>query len=447
MAEAKEARKSEMKSNTPKSVQIVYKATVPQPHQTNQSPWYAFTLSYENARLTVPSFLVWFISLAIHTYASKITLHRGTSVHDLRHSPPLFDIIHDYTPSFQQYRIVPELCYLAPVLFTSALMLYHFDQRSLDCIRTFLWTHAFLLCFRAISFSSTLLPDSSQTCHTSIFTGSCYDLIYSGHVMIMLLSILLGQHFFILNPIINAIFILDLAVTSVLVIVTRNHYTVDVVIALLMTPLTFIAFTRHPPLVSLSCLVPEKILAKESKVKSCISCFGLGRRNNNNNNNKIKSSDTSGGDNDKRVDLQNKTNEKKTNVPLININSRKSTATTLHMGADGYPIVSLQDFERITEHAYSAIRLLGVQQQQYPQFVGIYKTDLKSDQTYTQQSILSTRTAAAAAARTHEGGEGLDQVSSNDIELPVPLLQVSQAPRSNMGKVHASTQTEAEEET
>ena len=37
MAEAKEARKSEMKSNTPKSVQIVYKATVPQPHQTNQS--------------------------------------------------------------------------------------------------------------------------------------------------------------------------------------------------------------------------------------------------------------------------------------------------------------------------------------------------------------------------------------------------------------------------
>jgi hypothetical protein len=195
--------------------------------------------------------------------------------------------------------------------------------------------------------------------------------------------------------------------------------------------------------------VPEKILAKESKIKSCISCFGLGRRNNNNN--KIKSSDTSGGDNDKRVDLQNKTNEKKTNVPLININSRKSSATTLHMGADGYPLVSLQDFERITEHAYSAIRLLGVHHQQYPQFVGIYKTDLKSDQTYTQQSILSTRTAAAAAAaaaaRTHEGGEGLDQVSSNDIELTVPLLQVSQALRSNMGKVHASTQTEAEEET
>ena len=84
--------------------------------QSHFKPWYTFTLSFENARLTIPSFLVWFISLAIHTYASKVTLYRGTLIHDLRHSPPLFDIIHDHVPSLQQYRIIPELCYLAPVL-------------------------------------------------------------------------------------------------------------------------------------------------------------------------------------------------------------------------------------------------------------------------------------------------------------------------------------------
>jgi len=335
---------------------------------TTRSPWYIFTLSFENARLTVPSFLIWFVSLAIHTYASKVTLHRGTLIHDLRHSPPLFDIIHDHVPSLQQYRIIPELCYLAPVLFTSALMLYHFDQRSLDCIRTFLWTHAFLLCFRALSFSSTLLPDSSQTCHTSIFTGSCYDLIYSGHVMIMFLSILLGQHFFVLHPIINAFFILDLLVTSFLVIVTRNHYTVDVVIALIMTILTFIAFTRHPPLVSLTCLIPEKILAKESKVRSCLSCCGLGRQ-------KVKSNERNTSTSTTMTSLLSNTytSTSTTSTPPIvlnNLNKLSYTQPTNGLtfsgqrttGIDGYPLVSLTggDLDQVTEHAHATLRLMGL---------------------------------------------------------------------------------------
>ena len=394
-----------------RSVQLIYEASLITPQPLVRLPWYSFTLSFENARLTAPAFLIWFLSLAIHTYASKVTLHRGTAVHDLRHSPPLFDIIHDHTPSLQHYRIVPELCYLAPVLFTSALMLYHFDQRSLDCIRTFLWTHAFLLCFRALSFSSTLLPDSSQTCHTSIFTGSCYDLIYSGHVMIMLLSILLGQHFFVLHPIINAIFLVDLAVTSILVIVTRNHYTVDVVIALLMTPLTFIAFTRHPPLVSLACLVPEKVLAKESKVKTCLLCCGLG-----NSSRRVEKWRQRGGGGGEHATT--------TSSIASNNEINRETVATLRMGVDGYPLVSTHDFERLAEHAHSALKLMGVmQQQQHPRLIALYNNNQTTGSSEDKQRTQGSSSSSSASTITSR--EDLQHFIQNNESLMATLISTA----------------------
>lgn len=73
-----------------------------------------------------------------------------------------------------------------------------------------------------------MLPDSSQQCHTSMFVGSCHDLVFSGHVMIMTLSVLATHHFFpeALPLFLRWALIINNVVTSIMIVSCRNHYTV-----------------------------------------------------------------------------------------------------------------------------------------------------------------------------------------------------------------------------
>lgn len=114
----------------------------------------------------------------------------GAGAHVKR--PPLPDVLHVLLPNLQPWRALPEALHLLPVLYFSGQLLFHLDQRSLDAFRTFLWVHGFLMATRALAFASTLLPDASRQCHASRFLGSCFDLIFSGHVVMMILP-LLGQ--------------------------------------------------------------------------------------------------------------------------------------------------------------------------------------------------------------------------------------------------------------
>ena len=55
--------------------------------------------------------------------------------------PPLRDVLHELLPNMQSWRLLPEAGHLVAVLHLAAQMLWHFDQRALDAIRTFLWVH------------------------------------------------------------------------------------------------------------------------------------------------------------------------------------------------------------------------------------------------------------------------------------------------------------------
>jgi hypothetical protein len=196
-----------------------------------------------------------------HTYLTRISWHRGVVKFNMVGTPPLHDLLHEVMPNTQRLRVIPEIGHVLPVLYLSGLMLYHFDQRSLDCFRTFLVSHGVLLMLRGISFVGTLLPDSSQQCHVSLFVGSCHDLIFSGHVTIMLICVLLVQHFFEIPPVLRVFVGIDAAVVCFFVISSRNHYTVDVVLAVVITLLVYLAFTRHPYLVSLCVETPVNVLS------------------------------------------------------------------------------------------------------------------------------------------------------------------------------------------
>ena len=172
--------------------------------------------------------------------------------------PPLHDVLHELLPNMQPWRIVPEVGHLVSVLHLAAQMLWHFDQRSLDAIRTLLWVQGSLMVMRGLCFSSTLLPDSSQQCSTSMFLGSCHDLIFSGHVLLMALCILVGLLFFPATPWAHRALVWTLSLaTTLLIAASRNHYTVDILMALFLTPLMLNFWITHPGALALGVLRPE----------------------------------------------------------------------------------------------------------------------------------------------------------------------------------------------
>jgi hypothetical protein len=171
--------------------------------------------------------------------------------------PPLPDVLHRALPNLQPWRAVPEALHLLPVLYFSAQLLFHLDQRSLDAFRTFLWVHGSLMVMRAVAFASTLLPDASRTCQTSRYLGSCFDLIFSGHVVMMILPLLGQATFFPYTPRAVALSLRACAAaTCVLVAATRNHYTVDVLLAVLLTPLAFNWWITTPQCRALGAMEP-----------------------------------------------------------------------------------------------------------------------------------------------------------------------------------------------
>ena len=181
------------------------------------------------------TFLYWLFCIVIHSFLAKLVYKNGISIGLLK-SPPLYDIVQDYFPNLQAYRFIPEVLHVIPVFFLTAYVVYFWH---ITCLSEFLFKHGSLMLLRGILFSVTLLPDSSQMCHIANYFGGCFDLLFSGHSTIMFLcTLLLAKHFPLWNFTKN-IFYVNVAITSCLIVLCRNHYTIDVIISLLLTYFTF----------------------------------------------------------------------------------------------------------------------------------------------------------------------------------------------------------------
>jgi PAP2 superfamily C-terminal len=234
---------------------------------------WSFLFTYQNLKLSFLSLLYWVLCMSFHSYTSRSTYTRGVVHFNMVGTPPLRDLLHEFLPNMQQFRIVPEIGHVIPVLYLLGLLLYHFDQRSLDTFRLFLYIHGTLMVIRALSFAVTILPDSSQQCHTSLFLGGCHDLIFSGHVMITLLSSLLAQKFFHIPLFMLIFMVFNVVFVSFMVVVVRNHYTVDVLIAITTTLFFYMAFTKRPTLLSFALSNPNKIRALGTWKHRCYQAY------------------------------------------------------------------------------------------------------------------------------------------------------------------------------
>lgn len=145
----------------------------------------------------------------------------------------VFDILHQYTPDFHKYELVinilPVLCILAIVFFSS------------DALEEFALKLLLIYLIRALTTLTTILP-KHEKCEEKEFTwvnainGGCYDKIFSGHSAITFLgSLLLYRENVITLPVFAGVNIVE----SLLIILTRAHYTIDVLLGILITYLVY----------------------------------------------------------------------------------------------------------------------------------------------------------------------------------------------------------------
>jgi hypothetical protein len=185
------------------------------------------------------SALYWGGAVIFHIKVAEYVFHKGLSI-NLQKREPLYDIIQKNFWNLKRYRLLPEILHFIPLLIFLLSCIYYFfnseDKINIKLIlTTFFNKHGTLFYLRPILFSVTLLPDSSQMCLVSKSIGSCFDLIFSGHSSIMFLSTYLLRDYFFISSAYYYSLQLNNLLTSFLIILSRNHYTVDVLLAIIIT--------------------------------------------------------------------------------------------------------------------------------------------------------------------------------------------------------------------
>jgi hypothetical protein len=143
----------------------------------------------------------------------------------LKQKTKVYDIIHHNLPSMRNLSIIVEaipFILLAFILFIDLKLFYN--------VVGFLIT---IFIFRLFIINFTILPKDKKCDikNTSVYNGGCYDKVYSGHFSVVFISLLVLHK----NKYINFFTLVSLSmIVSFLLILTRAHYTIDIVVAFLI---------------------------------------------------------------------------------------------------------------------------------------------------------------------------------------------------------------------
>ena len=137
--------------------------------------------------------------------------------------PKVYDIGHKYLPNLSKYEYISNyymLCFIVIVM-------------CLPICKEFIGFIIPILLLRLIIINLTILP-KHKDCVIDIkkVFGGCYDKIFSGHfATIFLITLLLWKYRYIS---IVLVYIINI-ISALLILVTRSHYTIDIVVAFFIT--------------------------------------------------------------------------------------------------------------------------------------------------------------------------------------------------------------------
>jgi len=138
--------------------------------------------------------------------------------------PKIYDISYKYLPNLEKYE------YLSDIFTISIIIPVIFYPKIFKEYVGF-WVVIFLI--RSITIRLTVLPKSNN-CESNnyINLGNCYEKIFSGHFSSALLATILYYKYNIID--IKTLSILNI-INGILIILTRHHYTIDIIVAFFVT--------------------------------------------------------------------------------------------------------------------------------------------------------------------------------------------------------------------
>ena len=178
-----------------------------------------------------------------------INIYNFAETRNLPSDLPLVDALHarlpfvDHITAGSPFFAITDRLMFTNLSFTAVLILW--QPRRLELIAEWMFLHGALLLARGLTVMSTSLPSPIPAClgaTTPIMSTAipiyCNDLMFSGHTVTNVLACM----FSLSSRIPLAIKILHAVIVSILILVsiaTRDHYTMDCVVALLFTCAVF----------------------------------------------------------------------------------------------------------------------------------------------------------------------------------------------------------------
>ena len=131
------------------------------------------------------------------------------------------DLGHYYLPDLDDYHIIPDI-----IVGLYIIAFLYFG--NIESIKEMALLMCIIFVFRSILVISTSIPDASGICEKKKFQiGYCNDLMFSGHTAtVTLISLYLMSIF----PNKRNMLILGNIITYILIIASKNHYTIDVLV-------------------------------------------------------------------------------------------------------------------------------------------------------------------------------------------------------------------------
>jgi hypothetical protein len=121
--------------------------------------------------------------------------------------------------------LIPFLCII--------IYIYLCVNDNINAMSYFFIGISFIFIIKCILSFSTIIPDSSQKCQVKLLNGGCNDLLCSGHFSVVFLIYLLTIKYKLVDKNINSFLLLLVILYGFVPILTHNHYTIDILVAII----------------------------------------------------------------------------------------------------------------------------------------------------------------------------------------------------------------------
>ncbi len=179
---------------------------------------------------------LWVLFLSSIIVTSNFWTHDlGMAFYDnTENNGKVFDLLHSVTPDMSDLKAYND------IIVSAVALSFLFIPNGVSLFKEFAAKFILIMVIRALTTISTILPKHEKCDSTPRFSryikGQCYDKVFSGHTSFVLLATLIYLREGILGW--PAFLGINLAnITGILL--TRSHYTVDIILAILITLLVY----------------------------------------------------------------------------------------------------------------------------------------------------------------------------------------------------------------